>query len=78
MRIQVVDSDGGDPRAFFLGGRRLQVTRVLERAAEDSQRRLRVRVADGREFVLRQDRMTGEWRLAQVAPRQIRITYPLS
>ena len=68
MRIQV-DCSNGDPRAFFLGERRLHVTQVLERAAEDSQRRFRVRVADGREFILRHDRASGEWRLAGVEPR---------
>jgi len=67
VRIQVSCANG-DPHAFFLGGHQLRVTRVLERAAEDSLRRFRVRVADGREFVLRQDRLSGEWRLAQVAP----------
>jgi hypothetical protein len=44
--------------------------RVLERVAEDSQRRWRVRVDDGREFVLRHDLQSGHWRLARVnAPR---------
>jgi hypothetical protein len=43
---------------------------VLEHASEDSERRWRVRVADGREFVLRHDVHTGDWRLARVHPRR--------
>jgi len=70
MKIQVDCSRSGDPRAFILGERRLHVMRVLERAAEDSQRRFRVRVADGREFVLRQDLEAGNWCLALVHARR--------
>lgn len=67
MRIQVNCRDGEDPRSFYLGGRKLHIVRVLERSAEDSHRRFRVRVVDGREFVLRQDRTSGEWTLGEVA-----------
>jgi len=70
MRVQVDCGGGGDPRAFFLGERRLHVTRVLERGAEDSFRNFRVRVADGREFVLRHDLATGDWQLARIDPRR--------
>jgi hypothetical protein len=69
MKIQVQCRRGGDPRTFLIGARRLHVMRVLERAAEDSLRRYRVRVADGREFVLRHDLESGDWRLARVSPR---------
>lgn len=55
---------------FLLGARRLQVLRVLERAAEDSRRRFRVRVVDGREFVLRHDLERGDWRLVRVHARR--------
>jgi hypothetical protein len=57
---------GTDPRAFFLGGRRLHVMRVLERVTEDARRSFRVRVPGGREFVLRLDLNTGEWTLARI------------
>jgi hypothetical protein len=70
MKIQVLCRRGGDPRTFLVGARWLPVMRVLERAAENSLRRFRVRVADGREFVLRQDLHSGDWRLARVAPRR--------
>ena len=68
MKIQVQCRHGGDPRTFLVGARRLQVMRVLERVAENSLRRFRVRVFDGREFVLRHDLHTDDWRLASVSP----------
>lgn len=74
MRVQVDCRGGGDPRAFFLGERRLHVMRVLERGAENSHRTFRVRVADGREFVLNQDVNTGEWQLARIDPRRAHAT----
>lgn len=70
MKIQVQCRQGGDPRTFLVGARRLQVMRVLERVAENSLRRFRVRVFDGREFVLRHDLHTGDWRLGSVHARQ--------
>lgn len=70
MKIQVQCRHGGDPRTFLVGARRLQVMRVLERVAENSLRRFRVRVFDGREFVLRHDLHTGDWRLGSVHARQ--------
>ena len=57
MKIQVQCRHGGDPRTFLVGARRLQVMRVLERV-------------DGREFVLRHDLHTDDWRLASVRARQ--------
>jgi len=70
VKIQVHCRRGGDPRSFLIGAHWLHVTRVLERAAENSPRRWRVRVADGREFVLRQDVESGDWHLASVQPRR--------
>lgn len=69
MKIQVDCRDAGEPRAFYLGTRRLDIMRVLERAAGDSVRRFRVKVADGRVFVLSHDTATGDWRLARVNSR---------
>jgi hypothetical protein len=70
MRIQVQCRRGGDPRSFLVGEHWLHVMRVLERAVENSLQRYRVRVADGREFVLRHDLESGDWRLAGVQPRR--------
>jgi hypothetical protein len=66
MRIQVDCRDREDPRAFYLGTRRLHIVRVLERIAQDSTRRFRVRVEDGRVFDLIHDTAAGEWHLASV------------
>ena len=66
MRIQVDCRGTSDPRAFYLGQRWLHVMRVLERADEDSERRFRFKVEDGRVFLLRKNRNTGEWKLARV------------
>lgn len=65
MKIQVHCRRGGDPRTFLIGARWLHVMRVLERAAEDSLRRFRVRVA-----VLRHDLTSGDWRLVGVNARR--------
>jgi hypothetical protein len=67
MRVQVDCRNGDDRRAFYLGTRRLHVVRVLERIAEDSTRRFKVRVQDGRVFTLSKDTAKDEWRLAGVA-----------
>lgn len=60
------------PCAFYLGGRRLCVTAVLERWADATHRFFEVAVDDGRRFVLRQDPETRLWELAAVfaAPRK--------
>jgi hypothetical protein len=63
MRVQVQCRRGGEPRTFLLGARWLHVMRVLERAAENSLQRFRVRVPDGREFVLRHDLNRDDWQL---------------
>ena len=60
------------PCSFYLGGRRLCVTGVLERWAEATHRYFEVQVDDGRRFVLRLDPETRLWELAAVfaAPRK--------
>ena len=67
MRVQVHCRNGDDPRAFYVGTQRLDIMRVLERSAEDSTQRFKVRVHDGRVFTLSRDAAKGEWRLASVA-----------
>jgi hypothetical protein len=66
VRVQVECRRGTEPRAFFLGGRRLHIMLVLERITEEAHRRFRVRVTDAREFVLHLDLATGEWTLARI------------
>lgn len=60
------------PCAFYLGGRRLPVTMVLERWADSTHRFFEVAVDDGRRFVLRLDPETRLWELAAVfgAPKK--------
>jgi hypothetical protein len=66
VKIQVHCRRGGEPRMLLLGARWLHVRRVLERVTENSLRRWRIRVNDGREFVLRHDLHSDDWRLARV------------
>jgi hypothetical protein len=61
------------PCAFYLGGRRLPVTVVLERWSDSTHRYYEVSVDDGRRFVLRLDPDSRLWELAAVfgpAPRK--------
>jgi hypothetical protein len=51
---------------LYLGSRQLHVLRVIERAAEGSTQRFRVRVVDGRVFLLSRDLASGDWHLASV------------
>ena len=66
MKIQVQCRRSGEPRTFLLGARWLHVTSVLDRVADNSVRRFRLLVADGREFVLRHDPRSDDWQLAAV------------
>jgi len=54
------------PAAFYLGGRRLPVTAIVERWSEGTARYYEVRVEDGRRFVLRHDPPARAWSLAAV------------
>ena len=60
------------PCVFYLGGRRLPVTTVLERWNDATHRFFEVGVDDGRRFVLRLDADTRLWELAAVfaAPKK--------
>ena len=77
MKICVLSNRGPrgeeSPCAFYLGGRRLPVTLVLERWNDATHRYYEVGVDDGRRFVLRLDPETRLWELAAVfgpAPRK--------
>jgi len=79
MRVQV-DCRNGEPRALYLGSRRLHVLRVLERAGDTLLRCFRVQVTDGRVFALSHDLASGDWQLARVQqdPRSARSVHRLS
>jgi hypothetical protein len=69
MRICVMSyrKANGDecPTAFYLGGRRLPIVKVLERWSEGAAGYFEVCTEDGRRFVLRQD-PPARWELAAV------------
>ena len=54
----------GEPRAFTLGERRFAVLEILDRWLDPEHRYFKVRVDDGRMFVLRHDTSSGQWELA--------------
>ena len=71
------------PCAFYLGGRRLPVTAVLERWMDATHSYFEVAVDDGRRFVLRLQPGTHSWELAAVfgplkkpAPKPVTPTAP--
>lgn len=53
-----------EPRAFTLGERRFQVLEILDRWLAADHRYFKVKVDDGRHFLLRHDTVTGSWELA--------------
>lgn len=53
-----------EPRAFWLGERRVAVLEVVDRWYAPGQRWFRTRTDDGHAYVLRHDEGTGEWELA--------------
>ena len=68
MKICVLSRKGRDgqfdPQVFHLGSRRLPVVAVVDQWVEGQYRYVKVRVDDGRRFVLRQDSVTGAWEFA--------------
>jgi hypothetical protein len=67
MKICVLSRKGRggqfDPHVFHLGQRRIPVIAIVEQWTEAQYRYVKVRVDDGRRFVLRQDCASGEWEL---------------
>lgn len=53
-----------EPRAFTLGERRFAVLDIEDRWLAPDHRYFKVKVDDGRTFVLRHDEPTGAWELA--------------
>lgn len=68
MKICVLSRTGRggqyDPHVFHLGSHRHAVVAVLEQWTQAQYRFFKVRVQDGRRFVLRHDPTTGAWELA--------------
>ena len=53
-----------EPRAFWLGERRIEVLEVVDRWIGPDQRWFRVRADDGHLYILRHDEQPGTWELA--------------
>jgi hypothetical protein len=53
-----------EPRAFWLGERRLDVLEIVDRWMEPQRRWYKVRAEDGHTYILRHDEQAGEWDLA--------------
>jgi hypothetical protein len=53
-----------EPRAFWLGERRFDVVELLDRWLDPAHRYFKVKVDDGRTFILRHDALSDEWDLA--------------
>jgi hypothetical protein len=53
-----------EPRAFTLGERRFAVEEILDRWLDPRHRYFKVKVDDGRRFIVRHDSASGEWELA--------------
>jgi hypothetical protein len=58
-----------EPRAFTLGERRFAVVEILDRWIGPDHRYFKVKVDDGRSFVLRHDEARQEWDLAAMVGR---------
>ena len=52
------------PHAFTLGRRRIAILEILDRWLAPDHRYFKVRVEDGRSFVLRHDNQSGAWEIA--------------
>ena len=52
-----------EPRAFWLGERRLQVVSLLDRWLDPEHRYFKVAASDGNTYILRHDEARAEWEL---------------
>ena len=58
-----------EPRAFTLGTTRFEVQAIEDRWLHPEHRYFKVRVEDGRRFVLRHDGLSDAWELAALVGR---------
>lgn len=59
-----------EPRAFTLGTQRIDIAEIVDRWVAPEHRYFKVRAADGRMLVLRQDTAAGEWELAALVGKE--------
>ncbi len=60
-----------EPLAFWLGERRFEVLEILDRWLHPDSRYFKVKVDDGRLYVLRHDQSTDEWELAAMVGERL-------
>lgn len=53
-----------EPRAFYLGERRIDVLDIVDRWYDPHQRWFRCKTGDGYSYVLRHDEQSGDWDIA--------------
>lgn len=65
VQVECSADRGGEevPRAFFVGGRRIEVVEVLDCWPGRDHRYFKVRGSDGGLFILRHDAPSGEWEI---------------
>ena len=67
MRVRVQSYDGyrsGEtPRAFYIGERRLEVVRVVDRWRGEDHEYVKLDGSDGNGYILRLDRTRDEWEI---------------
>ena len=66
IRVECYTGHRGEqePCAFWLGERRFEVVDLIDRWLEPAHRHFKVKVDDGRMFILRHDTSSGDWDLA--------------
>lgn len=78
IRVECNTGHGGErePCAFTLGGCRYEVLDLLDRWFGLSDRHFKVKVADGRVFILRHDALSGEWEIAALVGSRLVASPP--
>lgn len=80
MQVQVECHPGHqgeqEPLAFTLGARRFEVEDLLDRWFGRTDRHYKVRVDDGRVFILRHDARSGEWEIAALVGSRVSEATP--
>lgn len=52
-----------EPRAFYLGERRVDIMQIIDRWISPDHRYFKVRAYDGTEYILRHDERSGRWEM---------------
>jgi hypothetical protein len=71
LRVQCYAGHRGEeePRAFYLGDRRIEVMKIIDRWLSPEHRYFRVQAYDGSVYILRHDETAGEWELTELISR---------